>query len=81
MASIITKNNALVSGILGEQFQMEMMFPQRSKEETKTSLVLPFSLSVLIQIKQDNMKDIGSRNNRVETKKKIFHQRHTPGQH
>ena len=30
--SIITKNNALVSGLLGEQFRLEMMVPQRSKE-------------------------------------------------
>ena len=40
-ASITTKNNALVSGILGEQFSLEMMVPQRAKEATKTSEGLP----------------------------------------
>ena len=31
-SSIINNNNALVSGILGEQFSLEIMFPQRDKE-------------------------------------------------
>ena len=30
-AFIITNNNALVSGILGEKFKMEIIVPQRSK--------------------------------------------------
>ena len=34
---IMTENNALVSGLLGEQFRMEMMVPQRAKEAPKTS--------------------------------------------
>ena len=33
----MTENNALVSGILGEQFRLEMMVPQRAKEEPKIS--------------------------------------------
>ena len=36
-SSIMTKNNDLVSGIMREQFSLEMMLPQRSKEATKTS--------------------------------------------
>ena len=31
----MNENNALVSGLLGDQFKMEMMLPQRSKEEPK----------------------------------------------
>ena len=34
-ASIITENNGLVIGLLGYQFSMEMMVPQRSNEATK----------------------------------------------
>ena len=33
--SIITKNNALVIGILGDQFNTYMMVPQISKESPK----------------------------------------------
>ena len=35
-ASKMTENNALVSGLLGEQFKLEMMVPQRAKETPKT---------------------------------------------
>ena len=55
-ASIMTDNNALVSGLLGEQFRLEMMVPQRYKESPKTSEGLPVSLSVSIQGKQENTK-------------------------
>ena len=51
-ASIMDKNNALVSGLLGEQFRMEMMVPQRAKESNKTSEGLPVSLPVSIQRKK-----------------------------
>ena len=43
---IITNNNYLVSGLLGEKFRLEMMIPQRDKESTKTSEGLPVSLPV-----------------------------------
>ena len=45
-ASIVTENNALVIGILGEHFRLDMMVPQRDKESPKTSEVLPVSLPV-----------------------------------
>ena len=31
-ASVMTKNNALVSEIMGEKFRLEMMVPQRANE-------------------------------------------------
>ena len=34
-ASIMTKNNALVSGLLKENFKLVMVVPQISKESTK----------------------------------------------
>ena len=77
----MTKNNALVSGLLGEQFRMEMMVPQRSKEAPKTSEGLPVSFPVKIQGKQDNVEDRGSRSSRVELKKMVIHQRQIPGKH
>ena len=46
---IMTENNTLVSGILGEQFGLEMMVPKISKEAPKTSEVLPVLLPVSIQ--------------------------------
>ena len=48
-ASIINKNNALVSGLLGYQFRLEMMVPPRAKESPKTSEGIPVSLPVSIQ--------------------------------
>ena len=71
--SIVTENNALVSGIPGEQFRPEMMVPQISKEATKTLEGLIFSLPASIQGKQYNMKDRGSRNRRVELKNTVTH--------
>ena len=35
--SILTDNNTLVIGILGEKFNLEMLVPQTSREEPKTS--------------------------------------------
>ena len=35
--SIMTDKNALISGLLGKQFKLEMMVSQLSKETTKTS--------------------------------------------
>ena len=40
-SSILTDKNDLVSGLLGEQFKLEMMVPQRTKEALKTSEGLP----------------------------------------
>ena len=40
-ASIMTENNALVSGLLGEQFRLEMMVPQISKKSPRISEGLP----------------------------------------
>ena len=79
-ASIMTDNNALVSGLLGEQFRMEMMVTQRSKESPKTLEGLQFLLSVSIQGKQENTKDRSSRNSRVELKRMVIYQNHIPGQ-
>ena len=72
-ASIMTDNNALVSGLLGEKFRMYTMVPQISKKAHKTSEGLPVSLPLSIQGKQENMKDIISRNSRVELNKTAIH--------
>ena len=79
-ATIMTNNNALVSGILGKQFSLDMMVPQRAKEATKISEGLPVSLPVPIQVKQENTKDRGSRNSRVDLKNTVIHQNQIPGQ-
>ena len=68
-ASIMTENNALVSGLLGEHFNLDMIVPQISKEAPTTSEGLPVSLPVSIQGLEENMKDRSSRNSRVELKK------------
>ena len=81
MASIMTDNNSLFGGILGEQFSLEVVVPQRSKEAPKISEGLPVPFPVEIQEKQDNTKDRVSRNITVELKKTVIHQHHIPGQH
>ena len=43
-ASIMTKNNTFVSGLMGDQFKMEMVVTQTFKEETKILAGLPVSL-------------------------------------
>ena len=58
----MTENNALVSGLLGEQFSLETMVTQRAKETPKTLEVLPVSFPVAIQATQYNMKDRGINN-------------------
>ena len=73
-ASIMTKNNVLISVLLGEQFKMYIMVPQRSKETTKTPEGIPVSLLVAIQETQDNMKDRGSRDSTVELNDTVIHQ-------
>ena len=77
----MTENNSLVSGILREQFRLEMMVPQISKKEPKTSEGLTVSFPLSIQDKQENMKDRISRNRRVGLKNTVTHQRQIPGQH
>ena len=77
----MTNNNALVIGLLGEQFNMEVMAPQRSKESPRT----PEELSVLLQVsiieKQNNMEDRGSMDRMVELKKAVIHQHQVPYHH
>ena len=51
-ASITTKNNDLVSGLLGEQFRLEIIVPKISKEAPRTSEGLPVSSPVSIQGKK-----------------------------
>ena len=48
-ASIMTNNDALVSGLLGENFRLEMVVPKRAKESPKTLEGLPVSLPFSIQ--------------------------------
>ena len=61
----MTKNNALVSGILEEQFKMYMMVSQRSKKAPKTSERLPVSLTVAIPETKNNMEARGSMDSMV----------------
>ena len=68
----MNKNNALISGLLGEQFRLEIMVPKRAKEATKTSEGLPVSLPLSIQGKQDNIKDRSSINRRMELRKVVI---------
>ena len=69
----MTENNALVSGILGEHFRLDIMVSQRAREEPKISEGLPVSLPFSIQGKQENTKYISSRNRRVELKRTVIH--------
>ena len=69
----MTKNNALISGILGEQFNLEIMVPQREKEATKTPEGITVSFPLAIQETQDNMKDKGISDITVELKKTVIH--------
>ena len=55
-ASIMTNNNALVSVILADQFNLDMMVPQRTKQAPKASEGIPVSLPVTILETQNNTK-------------------------
>ena len=79
--SIMNEDNALVSGLLGEKFRLEMMVAQRAKESPKKSERLQVSLTVVVQEKQYNMNYKVSRNITVELKKTATHQHQIPGQH
>ena len=70
----MTKNNVLISVLLGEQFKMYIMVPQRFKETTKTPEELLVSLIVAIQETKDNIKDRGSRDSTAELKNTVIHQ-------
>ena len=67
----MTYNNYSVSVILGEQFNLEMIVTQRSKEATKTPEGLTVSLPVAISETQNNTEVIGSMDRRVELKKTV----------
>ena len=57
---IMIKNNTLSSGILGEQFNLDIMVPKRDKEATKTSKGIPVSLTVAISETSNNTDNRGS---------------------
>ena len=78
--SITTNNNDLISGLMGEKFNLEMMVPQRANEVPKKPEGLPVSLPVAMQENQNNTKDIFIMDSTVELKKTITHQRQIPGQ-
>ena len=69
----MNENNALVIGLLRQQFRLERMVPEIAKESPKTSEGLPVSLPFSIQGKQDNKKDRSSRNSRTELKKTVIY--------
>ena len=48
-ASIITDNNALISGLLGYQFNLDMMVSQITKGATKKSVGIPVTFPIEIQ--------------------------------
>ena len=77
----MTKKNALVSGILGEQLNLDTMVSQRSGEATKISEVLPVSLPVAILETKIHTECRGSMYSTVELKKAVIHQCQIPGQH
>ena len=75
----MTDNNTLISGIFGDQFNLNMMVPQISKEAPKTSEVLPFLFPVAIPETQNNMEVKGIMYGTVELNKIVIHQRQIPG--
>ena len=77
----MTKNNALVSGLLVDQFKIYIMVPKRSKESPKTSELLPVSFPVAIPEIQNNTEDIGRLDRTVELRKTVIHQFQIPDQH
>ena len=65
----MTNNNTLISGIFGDQFNLDMMVPQRSNEAPKTSEGLPVLFPVTIPETQNNMEVKGSMDSTVELNK------------
>ena len=78
-ASIMTNNNTLISGIFGDQYKLDMMVPQISKEAPKTSEGLPVLFPVTIPETQNNMEVKGSMDSTVELNKMVICQRQIPG--
>ena len=79
-ASIMTDRNSSVSEIMGHQFNMEMIVPQKPKEELKTLYGLTISLPVAILETKYDMNNRGSMCIMVELNRTIIHQRQTTGQ-
>ena len=67
-ASIMTKNNVLVSGIFVYQFNMYTMVSQIAREAIKRSDIIPVSVPVAIPETQNNTEDRGSMDSMVELK-------------
>ena len=78
-ASIITNNNILISGIFGDQSNLDMMILQRAKEAPKTSEGLPVLFQVTIPETQNNMEVKGIMDSMVELNKMVIHQHQIPG--
>ena len=77
----MTDINALFSGILGYQFKLDMIVPQRSNEAPKTSEGLPVLFQVTIPETQNNMEVKGSMDSMVELNNRVIHPREIPDQH
>ena len=78
-ASIMTNINTLISGIFGDQSNLDMMVLQRAKEAPKTSEGLPVLFQVTIPETQNNMEVKGSMDSMVELNKMVIHQHQIPG--
>ena len=70
----MTDKNALTSGLLGDQSNLEMMVPQITKEGPKKSEELPFVLPFTIQETQNNKEERGIMDITAELKKVEIHQ-------
>ena len=82
---MMTDNNALVSGNLVEQFNLDMMVPQGARGAPKLSEETPFLLPVTItkEIPETSTKIFGrgSTGSMVELKDTLIHQQQIPGHH
>ena len=78
-ASIMTNNNTLISGIFGDQFNLDMMVPQRSNEAPKTPEGLTVLFPVTIPETKNNKEFKGSMDSTVELNKMVICQRQIPG--
>ena len=74
----MTKDNDLVSGLLGGKFNLEMMVPQRSKEAIKEIDGKPVSLPVTIPQTQNNIDDRDSMDSTLELNMAVIHQLQIP---
>ena len=77
----MTNNNSLVIGLLGEQFNLEIMVPQRFKEPPKTPKGLLVLLPVSILETKNNTEDRGSMDSTVGLKKTVIQKYQIPYQH